>query len=56
MEGNKCGDALWYSYWCTHPHADPHIENKCILNNIHVNYCGNDKKNQWFYNNKFGSY
>ena len=26
MEGNKCGNVLWYSHWRTHPHADPHTE------------------------------
>ena len=53
MEGNECGNVLWYSYWRTHPHADPHIE-KYMYNNSCIN-CGNDKKNQWFYYNQFGS-
>ena len=55
MEGNKCGNVLWYSHWRTHPHADPHTEKKYIYNNSHIN-CGNDKKNQWFYHNQFGSF
>ena len=55
MEGNKCGNALWYSYWHTHPHADPHIEKKSIYTISHINF-GNDRKNQRFYNNQFGSY
>ena len=37
------------------PHADPHVEKKYIYNNSHIN-CGNDKKNQQFYNNHLGSY
>ena len=36
-----------------HPLADPHIK-KYIYNNSKVN-CGNDKNNQRFYNNQFGS-
>ena len=31
MEGNKCGNVLWYSYWRTHPHAGPYIEKKYIV-------------------------
>ena len=53
MEGNWCGNVLWYSYRRTHPHADPHIEKND--NNSHING-GNDKKNQRFYNNQLGSY
>ena len=41
MEGNKCANVLWYSYWRTHLHADPYIEKKYIDNNSHIN-CGND--------------
>ena len=41
MEGNKCGNVLWYSYWRTHPHTNPHIEKKHIDNNRNSN-CGND--------------
>ena len=26
MDGNKCGNLLWYSHWRTPPHADPHTE------------------------------
>ena len=38
----------------THPHADPPIK-KYMFNNGPIN-CGNDKYNQLFYNNQFGSY
>ena len=31
MEGNKCGNVLWYSHWRTHPHADPHTENSISI-------------------------
>ena len=55
MEGNKCGNVLWYSYWCTYRHADPHIEKKYINNNTDIN-CGKDKKNQWFHHDQFGLY
>ena len=49
-------NALWYSYWRTNPHAGPCTEKKVyIYNNGHIN-CGNDEKNQRFYNNQFGSY
>ena len=41
IEGNKCGNVLWYSYWRTHPHTDPYIEKKYIDNKSHIN-CGND--------------
>ena len=54
MGGHRCGNVLWYSYWRTHPHADPYTEKVYIDNNSHIN-CGNDKKNQRFSNNKFGS-
>ena len=37
MEGYKCGNVLWYSYWRAHPHADPCIEKKYIDNNSHIN-------------------
>ena len=37
-----------------HMHVYPHIENNYTYNNSHIN-CGNDKKNQRFYN-QFGSY
>ena len=33
----------------------PTHRKKYIYNNSHIN-CGNDKKNQRFYNNQFGSY
>ena len=55
MKGNKGGKVLCYSYWRTHLHADPHTEKKYIYNNSHIN-CGNDKNNQLFYHNQFGSY
>ena len=58
MEGNKCGNVLWYSYWCTHRHADPHIEKKSIyiyIYNTDVN-CVKDKKNQRFHHDQFGLY
>ena len=31
MEGNKCGNVLWYSYWRTQPHADPYIEKSIYI-------------------------
>ena len=43
---------------CTdvHIHTKTHTQkNKYIYNNSRIN-CGNDKKNQWFYHNQFGSY
>ena len=56
MEGNKCGDVMWYSYWRTHPHADPYNRKKVYTyNNDHIN-CGNDKKHRRFYINQIGSY
>ena len=45
MEGNKCTNVLWYSYWRAHIHADAHIKSDCIYTN-RDNKCGNDKKNQ----------
>ena len=54
IQGNKCGNVLWYSHWCTPPHADPHTK-KNNYNDSHIN-CGNDKKNQWFNHNQLGSY
>ena len=43
-----------YSDTRTDVHADPHIKKMYIYNNSHLN-CGNDWKNQRFYNNQFGS-
>ena len=57
MEGNKCGNVLWYSYWRSHPHACRQIHRKKVY--LYINSrinCGNDKKNQRFYNNQLGSY
>ena len=50
MEGNKCSNVLWYSYWRTHLNADPHIDKKMYIYNNRDIICGNDK-NQRFYNN-----
>ena len=41
-------------HYYTPTHRPTH-EKMYIYNNSHINY-GNDKKNQRFYNNKFGSY
>ena len=38
-----------------HIHTKTHTENKYINNNSHIN-CVNEKKNQQYYNNQFGSY
>ena len=55
MEGNKSGNVC-DTRADVHIHTQTHTwEKKYLYNNSHIN-CGNDKKNQRFYNNQFGSY